>query len=72
MFARIIATSIRKLPTTVTRVSPVVNNNVANPLVWAPQRSFGVFSSIKENLNEKIEEKKQKNQGLGFCVAFMM
>ena len=72
MFARIIATSIRKLPTTVTRVSPVVNNNVANPLVWAPQRSFGVFSSIKENLNEKIEEKKQKNQGLGFCFAFMM
>ena len=72
MFARIIATGIRKLPTTVARVSPVVNNNVASPLFWAPQRSFGVFSSIKQNLNEKIEEKKQKNQGLGFCVGFII
>lgn len=33
---------------------------------FVPQRSFGVFSSIKENLANRAEEKKQKTMGCSF------
>lgn len=33
---------------------------------FVPQRSFGVFSSIKENLANRAEEKKQKTMGSSF------
>ncbi|KAK8824169.1 signal recognition particle protein [Blastocystis sp. ATCC 50177/Nand II] len=33
---------------------------------FVPQRSFGVFSSIKENLANRAEEKKQKTMDEGF------
>lgn len=33
------------------------------------QRSFGVFSSIRENLTDKVEQKKQKEMGIFAQVA---
>ena len=30
---------------------------------WAQSRSFGVFSSIRENQTDKMEQKKQKEMG---------
>lgn len=32
-------------------------------------RSFGVFSSIRENLTDKVEQKKQKEMGIFATVA---
>lgn len=37
-----------------------------NPALFVPQRSFGVFSSIKDNLANRAEEKKQKTMGSPF------
>lgn len=36
---------------------------------WVQQRSFGVFSSIRENLTDKVEQKKQKEMGIFAQVA---
>lgn len=44
-------------------VAPAFGNGLSLPSVVIPQRSFGVISSIRSNLNDKMEEKKQKNQG---------
>ena len=35
-----------------------------NTSIGIQQRNFGIFSSIRENVNDKLEEKKKKTQGL--------
>ena len=63
MLSRVIAVCSRRVPS---MIVPVYNNGLQLSSGTICQRSFGVFSSIKENLNEKMEEKKQKTQGWAF------
>ena len=47
-----------------TAVFPAANAIRAGAVVGVQQRSFGLFSSIRENVSDKMEEKKKKTAGL--------
>lgn len=45
-------------------VFPTANAIRTGAVVGIQQRGFGLFSSIRENVNDKMEEKKKKTAGL--------
>ena len=67
MFSRLVTVGFKRIPAI---TSPVYNTGLQAASLLAPQRSFGVFSSIRNNMSEKLEEKKQKNQGLAFHKGY--
>ena len=56
MFSKLLVWSSQGLARTITASACI-------PSVFVQQRSFGVFSAIKDNLNEKVEQKKQREIG---------
>lgn len=61
MFARLMVHSSRMAAIA---SFPAMNAIRASTSIGMQQRSFGIFSSIRENVNDKLEEKKKKTQGL--------
>ena len=61
MFSRLLICNIWRVGS-----SPVQSLNGIRtvPFLVTQQRSFGILSSIRDNVNEKMEEKKQKTAGL--------
>ena len=61
MFAKLMVRSYRMASVA---SFPAMNAIRASTSIGIQQRNFGVFSSIRENVNEKLEEKKKKTAGL--------
>lgn len=61
MFSRLLICNVWRVG-----YSPIHSLNAIRtvPSLITQQRSFGIFSSIRDNVNEKMEEKKQKTAGL--------